>query len=633
MIRAGMTRDDAVGARSPRSDARSPSGFDVALATLSLVLVCGFFLDLWAHNHGRVDDTFFTPWHAFLYGGAGAIGGVLGARAFGARSRGEPIDRWLPAGYGLSLIGVAIFLVAGGADLVWHETFGFEENTDALLSPSHLLLAIGGVAMVAGPARAAWRRGASARFPDWLVWMVPVAAVLSILTAFTMYAHPAVGVFPREIPATGAERSSLLFVDLETGAQTRLPGAEDTWMPTVLPDGSAVVATVWAGGDEASLVKMNLDGSDRITLWTGPGRFNHAAVSPDGSRIAFNAMVDGHDEIMTIGIDGGDPVRVTTDPADDWGPDWSPDGQTIVFSSNRDGDFDLYTADADGGAATQLLDLDGLQGAPAWSPDGSLIAFGSSEHGDFDIYVVRADGSRLSAVSDQDSDEGGPVWSPDGRSLAFSSSRDGDNEVYVTSLDGGDVRNVTANPAAHDGWGGIAWMPDGNTIVTNTSAWERPFDDPFVRLDLGIASLLVQSALISGILLLIMRRGPLPVGAITLILGVNAALMTVLRDNYWYVIPAVIAGVAGDATSYLMRRRSTVVRARVLASGVPALWYAAYLVAVAFTSDGLGWSIHVIAGAPFLAGIAGYLMSLIAFSEGSASGLASAADDHGGLGA
>lgn len=613
--------DRATAARQPVEQTPLPgrsgsSAFDPVMAFLSLVLVSGFYLDLWAHNHGRVDDTFFTPWHAFLYAGAGAIGGLLVGKAWGARSRGERWQEWLPPGYGLSLIGFAVFLVGGVVDLGWHETFGFEENTDALLSPSHLALAFGGVAMVAGPARAEWQRGPSEGFPRWLVWAVPMAAILSILTAFTMYAHPAVAVLADQVATTGAERSSLLLVDMESGTQTRIPAEDDTWLPAVLPDGSAIVATVWSGGDESTLVKMNLDGSDRQVLWSGPGRFNHAAVSPDGTRIAFNALVEGGgDEIMTIAIDGGDLMQVTDHPADDWGPDWSPDGETIVFSSSRDGDFDLYTVDADGGEPVQLVDLDGLQGAPAWSPDGSLIAFGSSELGDFDIYVVAADGSEPTAVSSHEAEEGGPVWSPDGRTIAFSSSRDGNNELYVTDRSGSETRNVTANPAAHDAWGGIAWTPDGRTIVTNTSAWAAPFDDPFVRLDLGMASLLIQSALISGVLLVIMRRGSLPVGAISLILVVNATLMAVLQDNYWYVAPALAAGIVGDAVSHVARALPTPRRAQLLAFAVPALWYAAYLAAVAVTSEGLGWSIHVIAGAPILAGVVGYLLSLVAFDR------------------
>ena len=38
---------------------------------LMIILVCwfvgGLFIDGWAHNHGLVDRTFFTPWHALLF--------------------------------------------------------------------------------------------------------------------------------------------------------------------------------------------------------------------------------------------------------------------------------------------------------------------------------------------------------------------------------------------------------------------------------------------------------------------------------------------------------------------------------------------------------------------------------------
>ena len=44
--------------------------FDWGIAALSVWLAIGFYIDMWAHAHGRVDDTFLTPWHAILYAGA-----------------------------------------------------------------------------------------------------------------------------------------------------------------------------------------------------------------------------------------------------------------------------------------------------------------------------------------------------------------------------------------------------------------------------------------------------------------------------------------------------------------------------------------------------------------------------------
>ena len=61
----------------PRSGAR----FDWVATVLAAIFTGGVFLDGWAHTHGRVDDTFFTPWHAVLYAGFLAMALLLVGRA------------------------------------------------------------------------------------------------------------------------------------------------------------------------------------------------------------------------------------------------------------------------------------------------------------------------------------------------------------------------------------------------------------------------------------------------------------------------------------------------------------------------------------------------------------------------
>src|SRR5262245_13398067 len=100
--------------------------FDRAFTLLSAWLVGGLFLDGWAHNHGQVDDIFFTLWHAVLYSGALAIMLCLSAACAHNLMRGYTWPRLLPAGYGLSLAGAILFLVGGALDLLWHELFGVE---------------------------------------------------------------------------------------------------------------------------------------------------------------------------------------------------------------------------------------------------------------------------------------------------------------------------------------------------------------------------------------------------------------------------------------------------------------------------------------------------------------------------
>jgi hypothetical protein len=166
--------------------------FDWAFTLLSAWLIGGVFLDGWAHNHGKVDDVFFTPWHAVLYSGALAI--ILCLSAAYARNlmRGYIWPRLLPDGYGLSLAGAVLFLTGGALDLLWHELFGTEVSLEALLSPTHLLLASSGILMIGGPLRAA----ANQLSPTTRGWralgplLITATLTLSMLSFFTQYGHP-----------------------------------------------------------------------------------------------------------------------------------------------------------------------------------------------------------------------------------------------------------------------------------------------------------------------------------------------------------------------------------------------------------------------------------------------------------
>lgn len=165
--------------------------YDWLMSCLGLIFTGGLYLDGWAHNHGRVDESFFTPWHAFLYGAYGVVALLLVGTLLFNRSRGRPIQAALPAGYSLSLLGVMLFGAGGVGDLIWHELFGIEESLEALFSPTHLMLGLGMGLVVTGPLAAAWQRDAVR-----LTWrtagpaLLSLLSLLSVLTFFTLYAHP-----------------------------------------------------------------------------------------------------------------------------------------------------------------------------------------------------------------------------------------------------------------------------------------------------------------------------------------------------------------------------------------------------------------------------------------------------------
>jgi hypothetical protein len=199
-------------------------GLDWAMALASAVFVGGLFLDGWAHTHGRVDQSFFTLWHAVFYAGYAATASVLVVSLLRNRAQGYPWQRTVPAGYGLSLLGALIFAVGGVTDLIWHTLFGIEAGVEALLSPTHLALALGLGLIASGPARAAWRRprpvsGWAAQGP----MVLALTATLSVLTFFTEYAHPLVyAAAGRGHPYGGAEGLGVASILIQTGLLTAI---------------------------------------------------------------------------------------------------------------------------------------------------------------------------------------------------------------------------------------------------------------------------------------------------------------------------------------------------------------------------------------------------------------------------
>jgi len=183
-------------AAAPAATRTAPAAslrFDWAATALAVWLIGGLYLDGWAHRHGRVDNTFFTPWHAVLYAGATVLMLFLALSQGRQLARGDDWRHALPPGYLLALLGAGLFVLGGGLDLVWHQLFGVEVNLEALLSPTHLLLAFGGSLMATGPLRAAWQRPAAPAPGGWFTLgplVVSALLFLSVLTFFTTFVHP-----------------------------------------------------------------------------------------------------------------------------------------------------------------------------------------------------------------------------------------------------------------------------------------------------------------------------------------------------------------------------------------------------------------------------------------------------------
>ena len=175
------------------------------------------------------------------------------------------------------------------------------------------------------------------------------------------------------------------------------------------------------------------DGSDPRKLLAGSHRDYNASFSHDGEWVVFTSERFGSADIFRVRTDGLGLERLTDHPAFDDQAALSPDGTRLAFVSTREsGSTDIHILDLATGQVRNLTSAPGGDFRPSWSPDGRMLAFSSDRGAGFPkakgrwehvhaagVYVVGADGGGLRRISQQGRLGGSPKWSADGRNVVF----------------------------------------------------------------------------------------------------------------------------------------------------------------------------------------------------------------------
>ncbi|HYN87173.1 MAG TPA: hypothetical protein VER55_01525, partial [Ardenticatenaceae bacterium] len=128
---------------------------------------------------------------------------------------------------------------------------------------------------------------------------------------------------------------------------------------------------------------------------------------------------------------------------------------------------------------------------------------------------------------------------------------------------------------------------------------------------LGLASILLTTGIIMGMLLLVVRHWSLPMGSLSLILAVGTALANVATDEHLMILVLAAAGLVADVLVRLLKPSPARPGAfRLFAAAVPAVLFAVYFVALMGT-DGITWSVALWSGSIATAAIVGWLMSYL----------------------
>jgi len=148
-----------------------------------------------------------------------------------------------------------------------------------------------------------------------------------------------------------------------------------------------------------------------------------------------------------------------------------------------------------------------------------------------------------------------------------------------------------------------------------------------------VLGVILQTGLLMGVVLVLLRRFDLPFGSLTLLMGVNAVFVTMIRGADPVILIGVIGGLAADVLVRVLRPApERLAQLRLFAFLVPVLTYALYFRGL-IVADGVWWPVHLWAGAPVVAGLVGLVLSLAVVpspTPGESSTLASALPPAGG---
>ena len=260
-----------------------------------------------------------------------------------------------------------------------------------------------------------------------------------------------------------------------------------TWHPgpdvvqEFTPDGKAVLFTSGRNsysGRYAQLFTVPVAGGmpDELKI---PYAFR-AALSPDGTRIAYNPLYDAFIQwknyrggtnsviwIVKLSDYSVEKVPQPKDRANDPGPMWI--GDKLYFRSDRNGEFNLYSFDPKSKEVKQLTFHEDYPVLAASAGGGRIIYEQAGRLHVFDPATAKAAALTVAVPADlaelRERYVRGLRWvrgaspSPSGARAAFEFR----GEIVTVPAEKGDPRNITQTPGANER--SPIWSPDGKSIA------------------------------------------------------------------------------------------------------------------------------------------------------------------------
>ncbi|HET8648064.1 MAG TPA: protein kinase [Vicinamibacteria bacterium] len=199
-------------------------------------------------------------------------------------------------------------------------------------------------------------------------------------------------------------------------------------------------------------------------LTHGTGKLGRPALSPDGTRVAYDRAQSGMPEHLWVSaVDGSGARGLTHDDAEHNLPSWFPSGDRLAYLRNQGGRFSVWWVTLDGSGQGPLLEVEQDIDYARLSPDATRVAFNSKKDtGTVNTWVADVAGGAPRPLTSDAEMMGFPCWSPDGSLLAIEVKRGPHTHVAVLPSGGGAPVQLTAEEG--QSWP-FSFSPDGGRIA------------------------------------------------------------------------------------------------------------------------------------------------------------------------
>ncbi|MFN7919518.1 MAG: hypothetical protein U0Q16_05440 [Bryobacteraceae bacterium] len=241
-------------------------------------------------------------------------------------------------------------------------------------------------------------------------------------------------------------------MDWDGGNKKQVARIDGTFA-AVSPDGSRLAFMSFSKG-APSIVMMSLESGRILPYYNQRASMNSNPEFTRDGKLIFSSTAhvtssaSGFANLYTSNLDGSGIRRMAAVPAIEVEPKVNPkNGSEIVFVSGRSGPQQVYKMSIEGSDVVRLTPGDGQASNPAWHPDGQHIAFSWTkgyDPGNFNIFLMDVVTRTYVQLTHGQGRNENPSWAPDGRHIVFSSNRGGRNQIWTMLADGTNVRQLTS---------------------------------------------------------------------------------------------------------------------------------------------------------------------------------------------